>query len=90
MKADLKLNDTVYVIAKNNDGKYEVEECKVIGVGVDRKAWYAYGELRVEYTVARKNISGVYFINIEDRFITWFLSKADAEHNLATNTRWYI
>ena len=27
---------------------------------------------------------------IEQRFISWFLRREDAEYNLATNTRWYI
>lgn len=90
MKADLKLNDNVYVISNIGSDKYRVIEFQVIDVLIDRDAWILDGELQVVYKATRLDCNGVIYLPIEQRFVSWFLRREDAEHNLATNTRWYI
>lgn len=90
MKADLKLNDNVYVISNIGSDKYRVIEFQVIDVLIDRGAWILDGELQVVYKATRLDCNSVIYLPTEQRFISWFLRREDAEHNLATNTRWYI
>ena len=90
MKADLKLNDRVFVITNIGSDKYRVIEFSVADVLIDRGAWIRDGELQVVYKATRLDCNGVIYLPTEQRFISWFLRREDAEHNLATNTRWYI
>lgn len=90
MKADLKLNDRVFVITNIGRDKYRVVEFSVADVLINHEAWVHNGELLIVYKATRLDCDDVIYLPTEQRFISWFLRREDAEHNLAISTRWYI